>query len=209
MSPNTDLEAFARSVRGAALLYLADARNPHAGEHREAVERLAKQIRRALDGRPDATQAVADVLNALHPVTRQLLDEWAAPYRKVPTRDELLHPDHGRDSLALLYGLCHLGAEWVPGRKRPGGKQSRPTLRGQVIGPRVRRRRPPNYAEFLLCTRLGIIYYEATTKPPPRRADARNPGPFVRLVDGVLKLLGAPGVNAAELVEAYGAYRRK
>ena len=151
------------------------------------MKKVAKMGRRALDGGPRSVQAAAEALDALHPATLTVLQEGAWP-RNVPTGDARLDASHGRDAIILLYGLCHRGAEWKMGRKRPGGKRSAPTLTPLLAGPTVRVGRPRNNAEFMLCTRLGIIYYQATNKPPARRAHFRNPGPFVRLVDGVLRL---------------------
>ncbi len=208
LASSADTEKYGQRIRDAARQYLADSEAIRPLEHRDSIKTLAHMVRRALDGGPSSIQAAAEALDALHPTTLTVLQEGAWP-RHVPTGDDLLDASHGRVALILLYGLCHRGAEWKMGRKRPGGKRSAPTLTPLLADTNVRVGRPRNDAEFMLCTQLGIIYYKATKKMPPRRADARKPGPFVRLVDGVLRLLGAPGVNAAELVEAYGAYRRK
>ena len=205
MPADADIEAFGCSVRSAAREYLSNATTPDPGEHREALEDLAHHVRLALDGDPSAPHRVVDALGSLHPETRRLLDSWAAPHREVPTSEELLHPEDGRAALILLSGLCHRGAAWKPGRKRRGGKQSRPTLQAEVIGPRVRRGRPSDIAEFLLCTWLGGAYYKATGRFPPRQSHPDNPGPFARLVREVLCLLGASNINAVELVNRYGA----
>ncbi len=208
LESSADVKKFGRSVRASVRQYLIDATDPQPSEHRAAIASLARSVRDALDGKPGGLEAAAAALEALPPATRRMFEDVAYP-RSVPTVRDLRDPVRGRKALSLLYGMCHRGAEWKPGRKRPEGKRSRPRFEPILIKTGARRGRPPNRAEFMLCTYLGGTYYKATGKMPSRTADARNPGPFVRLVGGVLKLLGAPDVNAAELVEAYGAYRRK
>jgi hypothetical protein len=121
--------------------------------------------------------------------------------RSVPTVPDLRDPVHGRKALSLLYGLCHRGAKWKDGRKRPGGKRSRSRLEPLPVDTRVRRGQPSTFAEFLLCSHLGIAYFKATDRKPPRRVDARNPGPFLRLVREVLRLIGAAHISAVELID--------
>lgn len=202
---DADIATFGCSVRGAAREYLSNATAPHPGEHREALEELAHHVRLALDGDPSAPHRVVDALESLHPETQRLLDQRTPLDREVPTREELLDPDDGREALILLSGLCHRSGTWKPGRMRPGGKQSRPTLQADVIGPHLRRGRPSDVPEFILCSRLGGAYCKATGRILPRRSNSNDPGPFARLVHEVLCLLGASNVNAIELVNRYGA----
>ncbi len=206
---SADLARFGRSVRAAVRQYLTDTNAPQPSEHRAAIASLARKARDALDGKPGALEATADALEALPPATRKMFVEDIAYPKSVPTVCDLRDPVHGRTALSLLYGLCHRGAEWKEGRKRPGGKRSRPHLQPLLAGPRWRRGRPSNRAEFMLCTYLDSTYWVATGRRPPRRADRRNPGPFVRMVRDVLALAGAASIDAAELVEVCGRARNR
>lgn len=208
-----DLTRFGRYVRAAVHQYLNDANVPQPSEHRATIDSLARKLRDALDDKPGALEAAVAFFEAIPPATRKVLEDVHDP-ENIPTVRDLRDPVHGRKELVRLYGLCHRGAEWKAGRRRPGGKRSRPRLEPLLIGPRVRPGRPSNHAEFVLCTWLAIAYELLAERPPPFQADRRNPGPFVRLVRDVLALAGAADVDAVEMVEAYGRssmalYQRK
>ncbi len=217
---SADLTRFGRSIRAAVHQYLIDANAPQPGEHRAAIASLARKARDALDGKPGALEATADALEALHPATREMFVEDIAYPMNFPTVRDLRDPVHGRKALSRLWGLCHRGAEWKEGRRRPGGKRSRPRLEPLLVDPRLRWSertqgytvlgRPPRETELvMLCMHLGDAYWRATGKMPPRRADPRTPGPFLRLVREVLRMVGAAHIDAAELVEAsYGRRQR-
>ncbi len=217
---SADLTRFGRSIRAAVHQYLIDANAPQPGEHRAAIASLARKARDALDGKPGALEATADALEALHPATRRMFVEDISYPMNFPTVRDLRDPVHGRKALSRLWGLCHRGAEWKEGRKRPGGKRSRPRLEPLLVDPRLRwsertqgytvRGRPPRETELvMLCMHLGDAYWRATGKMPPRRANPRTPGPFLRLVREVLRMVGAAHIDAAELVEAsYGRRQR-
>lgn len=208
-----NLNSFGISIQNAARQYLDDAATPSPKEHRENIKALAKLVREAIKGDPDGppwlVALLIGMLGQLEPATRHVLDECAYP-RNVPTADELMHPEHGRKALRLLYGLLHKGAKWKPGRKRPGGKQSHDTLQGEVVGPRVERGRPSNTPEFMLCTWLGITYFKATEKQPPLRvakvSSRQIASPFGRLVHEVFVLLGTDA-SAVKIIRKYGEAR--
>lgn len=205
-----NLKSFGRSIQYAARQYLEDEASPSPKERRETFKTLAKLAHEALKGDPDEPPwMVALMLAQLQPATRQALDDYSYP-RNVPTPDELMHPVNGRKALGLLYGLLHRGAQWKPGRKRPGGKQSRDTLQGVVVGQRARRGRPRDTPEFMLCSSLAITYFKATNKRPPQRVaivgTRQLASPFGRLVHEVFALLGA-NVSAVEIIRRYGKAR--
>lgn len=203
---SADLGKFGQSIRDAVRQYLVDSTAIRPIELRDSIAALAKVLRKAFDGEPDSLLSAANALVSLQPSTRRFLEERAEPSRTVPTVSDLLDPEKGRAALSLLYGLCHQGARWKPGRKRPGGKRSATTLQSYVASPKVQRGRPLNDAEFMLCTWLAVTYFKVTGERPPRFANHRAPGPFVRLLGGALRLARAPGVDPVELVNARGKY---
>ena len=203
----TDLERFGRSIRAAVHQYLIDAAIPQPGEIRMEIEQLASTVQHALNGEPGRLEAAVAALEALPPATRKTFEEHSHP-RSVPSARDLRDSVYGRTALSLLFGLCHRGAEWEMGRKRPSGKRSRPHLQPRLAGPRVQRGRPSNRAEFMLCNRLAGTYWRATGRSPPHRVDMRKPGPFLRLVQEVLVRIGASHINAAELIDPRRKRRR-
>ena len=73
------------------------------------------------------------------------------------------------DVLLRLYGNCCLGAD-IPkkGRKRPGGKRSRPVLNIKYGPPKTSIGPPKKFALDLLVARLAYAYEQATKNPATR-----------------------------------------
>lgn len=209
LPPDADLGAFGRSIRCCVRHFLDHAAVPQGGEIRGELQVFAYSVKRVVTEWPKGAEAAAEGLKKLSSEAQRHLDDHAAPYRSVPTRDELLDARCGRDAFSLLLGLLHIGAVWEPGRRRPGGKRSRDKLQGKVIGPPIRRGRPRNTPEFHLCNSLGAAYWKATGKLPPLKTRADAPGPFARLVREVLRQTGTPSVDAVELVNAHGRAWKK
>lgn len=143
---------------------------------------------------------VKGALNQLSPEAREYL---YSPNHPIPDATDLDDPARRDAALRRLAGLTVRGAEWKPGRKRRGGKQSRDTLTQKLKGPPAVRGRPPNRAGLLLCKTLAAAYAELSGRPLPRSVHHANPGPFVRLVKGVLSLAGAQDVDEVELVKRF------
>ena len=204
---SADLEVFGNSVREALRQYLTSAAAPHPSEYRQEIQGLATAVRRALDGEPAALQTAADLLDGLSLETRDFLQNFG-PTHRLPTSSDLRHPENGTWALKLLSGQLHQGSEPKPGRGRPGGKRSRPTLRSRLAYPPVKRGRPKNAEEIVLCAYLANAYSQATGKGVPRHTDPRKPGPFARLVSEVLNRIKHVA-NAVELVNAYGSQIRR
>jgi hypothetical protein len=135
---------------------------------------------------------------------RRLLEDRAV---WLTHRYRLPRPELPRDPDRLMALLRH-GGRMVPGRRRPGGKRSRPTFVPALWAPRVARGRPRNEAGRELVVWLGIAYFEATGRYPPRSACHSKPGPFVRFVRGCLDRLDARHVDAVEVVNRVGRLRQ-
>ncbi len=216
--PDAKIPSFGDGLRCAVKAYLQDARRLDAGEIRDAIEGLSRAIEGALKevaavGQVEtaqhhgAVEKAVDALAALPTEARALLDRLASA-----TGDNIPEPSDLRDSqqqyqaLVSLYGLCGRRVEIVPGRNRPGGKQSKPTVKNVVVSPPVKRRHPPNTSELILCASLGFLYEKFTGRFPERfpfkGIRPADHGPFVRLVQGTLDHIGIGG-SADDLVRVY------
>ena len=210
---DADLDYFSCAVRSAVQDYLADVRRPLPSEVRDAIEHLGKRLRRALRAGLDGLDMARDAWAGLPPAAHDYLEANMPESRlPLPTPDDLLDPQRGPALVRLLYGICYRGAAWKEGRLRPGGKQSRPRLVPEVTSPLVRPGHPRNDAEFMLGTRLAIIYFKMTGKRAPRTARHGKLGPFACLISQVFDLLGSDdilNVDAVRLVNEMGSYVRR
>ena len=195
--PNkTDINKLSKGLRKTVTEYLDEAHQLQPGEIRRAIYNLHQYAHQALKGDDMALRHAKECLSDLTSEVREHL------FQPLPETHDLEDPEQCQEALLQIVGLTVMGSSWKQGRKRPGAKRSRPTLVPIPTGPRVRRGRPSNDAEKVLCIFLGIVYLVATGTRPPRRANHRAPGPFVRLLTEVLSLAGAPHVDAVELVNS-------
>jgi hypothetical protein len=103
-----------------------------------------------------------------------------------------------------LLGTCVRGAAIVPGRRRPNGRRSRPTLR---ILPRYLQRRgqPRHEAESLLVRSLLEFFYNRDGKFPGLTSHggyfAPDAGPFAHLVASILEQCGIKSINSTKLIQ--------
>lgn len=187
--PDAKCDEFGVAVREAARNYLIEKARPKPEDIRIQIEGLGKKVGRSLEGRPGALTQTINTLKVLTREARAVL-EYNAHQTKVPDEVDLLDPEHGREALNSLYGLCGRGLAIRPGRKRPGGKQSRPTIEPRFAGPKLKRGRRKYYEKGILVARLGYAYEVATGKPPSRWPSKLDRGPFINLVGTVLNILG-------------------
>jgi len=54
---------------------------------------------------------------------------------------------------------------------------------------------------------LQVAWLEATGEPPPLSANSTRPGPFARLAQTALELLGTPEADAVELIRGLARCR--
>jgi len=210
LSPDADLGRFGNSVRAAVWSYLDEARRPHPGEIREEIERLhdwaLKALKRNASPKESAT-ALEAIRRALTNLSPEAGEHLHTPHRPLPGPADFDDPEKCPQALRHLLGLTVRGAEWKPGRKRPGGKQSRPVLTRIPGGPRPPRGRPKNSAEVMLCFALEVAYRKVTGRRAPRSAHDDLRGPFVNLLGEVLELCGLDDVSPVEVVNSAGESR--
>jgi hypothetical protein len=216
---------FADGIREAGRIYATEIREPNDNEVRAEIESLHRAAKR------QGFEEVATLLEKLSWRARSLLkyDEWtrvklstddldsprnrrriSAQRRNVTLPSpEALRDEHRRDdACATVVKLCQYGGGWAEGRKRPSGKRSW-TWRPYFRAPEPQRHFPKREAELSFVMWLRIAWLEATGKEAPLTADPRRPGPFARMVQKCLGLVGAGHADAVGLINSLNESRRE
>jgi hypothetical protein len=209
---DADIARFARSIRISARIFLEEENKLSFPQLRAAMERLYRLNTRAEDGNDRTAQALARAVEAMPADVRQWLLSCPRPHaRNIPTATEILSPPTRQSAVERFRLILSWGGTVVPGRKRPGGRRSRSSIKPLLRLPeRIERGRPRGEAEREFVQGLALAYVEVTGGPPPRTAhyniDIR--GPFPRFVHRCFELVGAPTGNVTRLLNQYGAARR-
>jgi hypothetical protein len=218
---NADMEAFSKGVRNDARRYAQSVRVPTPNEVHREIEALEKAASR---GR---YQKVADFLESPSPAAQAARD-WLSerlrtpaerlnmPTRRVtmlPDAGTLRNPSYQREACELIRQLCTRGGERQEGRVRPTGKRSCDTLRPLLYGPTPSPHFPRRAAELDLVMFLQMTVSRAGGKPAltaRHRSDHADPGPFARMAQEVLYLVGAPErADAVGLINELDRRRRR
>jgi hypothetical protein len=191
---------FPSHVRSSARAYLELASITSKGELSLALKRLHDCLIPAIETR-DRERAARALEQTPENVVSELRRRFPG---KVPSPEDIRQPSLSFECAKVLLGSCVRGAEIVPGRRRPGGRQSRPTLKIIPLY-KQRRGRPPQEAEMMLVRSLGEYFYNRDKKFPGLLSHgggfAPDAGPFARLVAAVLVRCGANSVNPIKLVQ--------
>jgi hypothetical protein len=196
--PHADLPRFAAGIRGAAEIYISDlgAGDDNAVHHEINGLYSAAHRRSYLDA--------AKRIESLSKQARDFIAKRSArpsvPW-KLPSSDALGRPETRDDACATIVSLLRIGGRWQEGRRRPGGKRSM-TFVATLHAPTLQRNPPKRQAEYNFVMLLQVAYAEATGDAP---ALTVNPvegkrGPFARLANACLKLIGAASANVDELI---------
>jgi hypothetical protein len=203
---------FLESVQASIDAYIKASFIPEPGEVQKEIVRLYRTVTEALEDEGVRTGDVISLLESLSARATEVLQSRASDrqiarphdtgwpdYSHVPSAADLSSANRERriEALRILGSFCITEAHIVEGRNRPLGKRSRPTTEVSYYGPRVRRGHR-NDVEQLLCANLAIDYIEATERTAGR--SGRRETRFVKLVDAVLKSVGAGHINAGRLV---------
>jgi hypothetical protein len=214
-----DMQAFAAGVRDAAFLYAGAARQPNSNQVRAEIRALYRSAARRDFG------SLAELLENLSDPARLLLSRRHRPAavhsvpavagqpdrprrsairprveRGLPAPADLRDPMHREHACVAVERLCLLGGRYADGRRRPSGRRSRPNWQPELYAPPPSRHFAKRAAEREFVTLLRFAWLEATGKQPARTARHDSPGPFARLVDECLRLVGAPYADAIELI---------
>src|ERR1700720_80734 len=125
---------FPNHVRSCVRAYLEFASSPSRGEVGRALTQLHNRLMAAIQ-LGDREGAAA----ALEQTPERLLDDLRRRFPgQIPSPEDIRRSLRGINLAKDFLGFCVSAAEIVPGRRRPSGRQSRPTLR---ILPRYKQRR--------------------------------------------------------------------
>jgi hypothetical protein len=207
-------------MRDAARTYATKSRAPNDNGMRVEIESLCRAAERR-----DYDQ-VAILIESLSLTARNLLltygywqhDETTttpappklnAPHRRRPIsaqwtklplpRPEALRDEESRDKACeTVVKLCQCG-----GARGPRG------WRRYLRAPKPQRHFPKRDAEREYVTLLTFAWTEATGEMPAPTADPGCPGPYARMVQECLDLVGAGHADAVELLNSLHEFRRK
>jgi hypothetical protein len=191
---------FASHLRTCARAYVEMASRPSQGELGQALKQLHDRLIRAVEAN-DPERAARALEELPHHIRAELS---CLPPAGIPSPDDIRNVRSGIGTARDLLGMCASGADIVPGRRRPSGRRSRPTLR---ILPRYQQRRghPRHEAERLLVRSLLEFFYNRDGKFPGLTSHggnyAQSAGPFAHLVVSTLARCGVKSVNAVKLIQ--------
>jgi hypothetical protein len=192
-----DKEKFAAGVREAARIFARDTRSPNVNVLHDEINGLywAAERRRY--------EETARRIKQLSVRARALLTTRG----KLPAADSFLNPAQRHGACAVVERLCAVG-----GRKawRSDGRGT--VWRPLLNAPDKQRNFPRRDAERDLVMWLQMAWLEATGVRAPqtaRHADAgRSLGPFARMVQECLRLVGAADADVVELLNELRRRRR-
>jgi hypothetical protein len=227
-----DLEAFGGWIREAAEMFVCEVQVPTANEIRSEIARLYKaaaqrdfelaasllaslsQEARALFEAPELALEIIEVnpqrstakTSRVGPMPSRKMEQSV---RSLPSSSDL-RDDALRDQACVAIASAYrIGAQRVEGRRRSSGRRSSPSLRPTLYAPTASKNFLRREAERNFVERISIAWVKSTDKKPPRtarRADAgRGIGPFARLVQECLRLVGASYADPVALINEVGA----
>jgi hypothetical protein len=191
-----DRKRFAEGVREAALIYARDARVPTDNELNAEIAALYRAAERKRCGE------AAALVETLSPQARELLNKRGARPSlrlELPTREELCNVARQERACEIILRLCQYGGSYGAGRRRPSGKRSR-TWQPLVHAPKRTRNFAKRDAELNFIIWLQTTWPESAGVLPSQAANPARPGPFARMMQECLKLVGACHADAVGLI---------
>jgi hypothetical protein len=192
-----DMAAWAEGIREAARIFVRDAGLPGRNELHDEIGTLYKA---AADYQ---YEKVATLMQSLSARSRDALtNRGALPSvaTELPAHDTLRAPAQRDAACETIARLCQFGGKYVPGRRRPLGKQSRPTWSPLLSAPDKQANFAKRAAERTFVINLRIAWLQATGEPPSRTAHHDNHGPFAKFVRECLDLVGAKDASPVDLI---------
>ena len=122
--------------------------------------------------------------------------------------DDLLDPAKREKTREAIIDRCETGGRWVLGRKRPTGRRSK-TWKPELYAPELKEHPEKVAPERDFVMWLQVAFAEATGQPVPVTAHRDVPGPFARLAQEALRLIGSGHANAVELINDLKHTRRE
>jgi hypothetical protein len=207
---HADRQTFATGIREAACIYARDARIPNVNDLKDEIEKLhcAAEARQF--------EQVATLLAKLSPTTR----DWLTSRADRISRSNAGKRRHGRVSAIGRDGAV-LTRKPTPPRSvalpSPDDLRDQSQREGACdtvamlsrIAPVPPRNFPKRRAERNFVILVRVAWLEATGDSPSVAANASRPGPFVRMVQKCLALVGAGHADAVGIINWLNAKRDK
>jgi hypothetical protein len=200
---------FGDDVRAAVRAYFAECARTNWKTIGEQIGDLYGLVDRAHRGSEPAVRRVAARIGLIDQATRNWLERCAHRPLSFPSSEEILDRRTQKKAIKELRNILSYGQERVKGRKRPGGKRSRPTFQPALRVPKSLRGRPRDLAARELVQQLALTYIEATGRSPPRRVALRSQGPFLRLVRRCFDLAQISAGGVVDLINGREIRRKK
>jgi hypothetical protein len=229
LPPGTDKALLAEGVRDAARIFARDSRlnelHNEIGKMYEAADRRGyDEVAAVLEHLSSRTlrversvQIFCTTLPCLVRPEVSVTYPAGTPFGPVllglPTPEALRDPAQRNGACEAITRLCRSGGRLAEGRRRSGGKRSRPTFRPLLYTPESRTNFPKRDAERDFVMWLSIAWLEATGSKPSRTArhgDAsRVLGPFARFAGECLRRCGAGYADPVGIINELNQRRRE
>jgi len=189
-----DLAIFAECIRIAAVFYFQSVRLRSVKKRHDELATLYSAAEKR------KYEEVAALLKDLSPIGRAQIEQ-RAHRRKIdlPALCDLQNIERRDSACESVAKLVRLGGHWKIGRMRPSGKRSH-TWQPVLLAPASPRNPPKRDSERAFIEGLQITWRVATKKEAARTASRERPGPFVRLAQECLRLIGARHADAVNLI---------
>ncbi len=232
-----DRQIFANGIREVACVFARDIRIPNANDLSDEIKKLhrtaeARQFEKVAILLTELSQIARDWLtNRADRISRNNVGKRSYPRvsaigrngqvltRKPtaplsiapPSPDDLRDKSRREDACATVAMLCRTGGRYVEGRRRPTGKRSKSNWQWELSAPEKTRHPARRKVEREFVGGLREVWLKSTGKAPSRTADRRNLGPFARLVQECLRLVGVYDGNTsvAEMINQCEGRRRE
>jgi len=143
---------------------------------------------------------------------RILLQRGSRIGTDLPEPEAVLDSDRRENACAAIVKICMMGMGCAKGRARPNGRRSPGFWRPVLYAPNKQRHFAKRDADRNFLMWLRIAWLEATGNTPPDTARHAEPGrkigPFARMLQECLRLLGAQDADPVELINELHRRRR-
>jgi len=203
-----DRKRFAEGIREAARMYATDARTPNVNALHDEIAELHRAADRRL------YEQVACLMERLSPRAHDMLSERGSRLGgiELPSPDALRDNERREAACAAIAQVCRIGGRLVEGRRRPSGKRSRLVWQPVLYAPKKEKNFDRREAERNFAMWVRLAWVEATNAIPARTARhgdrSRDPGPFARMLQKCLHLVGALDADVVELINKLHRLRR-
>ena len=180
--PSASREKFGERIKASIIHYLSMKAESNDRAQNEAIENLHGAVKKALEDIENEIKVRTVIwhIKNLPDGALQLVQEGC---NDIPSEEKILDQKTKPKALELLFGMTSEGSLIKPGRKRPGGKQSRRFLQTQLKKFNKGKGQPKKIREMLLIGGLMEAYKTATNRKVFIGQHKDKPGPFIEMAE--------------------------